>query len=163
MIPADPLRGGPVGASSASGLSDDYSPGPSGSLRKKYKKFKDNEDEQVVLDAKHFAFYRGSPVIKVPGSSSFSLGVIFMGNDGDAKLLRHEYGHTIQLDELGLVTYLTRVVVPSVIFYVGSEVGLYPWENYYSYPWEYQADIYGGATHTYQPWADEMLKTYWRQ
>ena len=161
MVAADPLRGGPVGAATLSGLSPTYSPGPSGSLGKKIVNFLTNEDEQTVLEAEHLAFYKGVPVVKVTGSSSFSLGIIFMGDEGDENLLKHEYGHTKQLASLGFGDYLSYVVLPSVSCYWGTTWGFLPPENYYSYPWEYQADQLGDATHTYQPWANVLSDVYW--
>ena len=120
-----------------------------------------NTEAQEVLVANLVAFYKGRLVVKVPGSSSFSFGIIFMGNDGDTDLLNHEYGHTMQLKELGVIDYSTYVVLPSVICYWGTELGVLPGENYYSYPWEYQADQYGGVTRTYKDWAKDNAAYYW--
>ena len=125
------------------------------------KNFVANESEVAVLNAERFAFYKDTLVIKVPGSSSFSLGIIFMGNDGDKDLLNHEYGHTMHLAELGIIKYCTYVVIPSVICYWGTEFELLPRENYYSYPWEYQADQYGGVTRKYKEWAQDNAMYYW--
>lgn len=84
-----------------------------------------------------------------------------MGNAGNVNLLHHEYGHIMQLQELGLVDYLTFVAVPSVLCYWGTELGYFPEEYYYSYPWEYQADQYGRSSHVYEPWANDLSSRYW--
>ena len=120
-----------------------------------------NESETAVLNAEQFAFYKGALVIKVPGSSSFSLGVIFMGNDGDKDLLNHEYGHIMQLERLGMADYCTYVFIPSVICFWSTKLNLLPSENYYSYPWEYRADQYGRVTRKYKEWAEYYDTYYW--
>jgi len=122
-----------------------------------------NTDEQIVLEARFAAYYKGKLVIKVPGYSSFSFGVIFMGNEGDKDLLNHEYGHTVQLEALGMMKYCTYVVVPSIICFWGTELGILSDENYYSYPWEYQADQYGGVKRPYKDWAKDNAARYWNQ
>ncbi len=47
----------------------------------------------------------------------------------------HEYGHTKQLDQLGIMKYTFCIGIPS----------LFDWGtgDYYSNPWEVTADIYG--------------------
>lgn len=44
-------------------------------------------EEQIVLDAEHFAIYRDTLVVKVPAmvDSAFSYGIIFAGNEIDEK------------------------------------------------------------------------------
>ena len=116
---------------------------------------------QEVNVSSPLTFYNGVPVISVPGSSSFSFGIIFMGKEGGENLLRHEYGHTVQLQELGVFNYYKYVVKPSVYRYWKTVDGIYSWDSYYSTPWEYQADQYGGAVHKYQPWANESSERYW--
>lgn len=84
-----------------------------------------------------------------------------MGREGNEVLLKHEYGHTLQLEELGLIDYCNYVVIPSVLCYWGTEFGILPEENYFSYPWEYQADQYGKSSHKYQDWAADLASFYW--
>ena len=117
--------------------------------------------EQIVMASEHFSFYKGAPVIKVSGSSSFSLGVIFLGMECDENLLRHEYGHVVQLKKLGLTEYSGCVVVPSVLCFWATELGVLSPSNYFSYPWEYRADQYGGAVHIYKSWAEAAADIYW--
>lgn len=149
MVAAPPLRGGP--------LPDREFPI---SIVEQLVEHITNEDEQLVLDSMYVAFYKGTPVILVPGSSSFSFGIIIMGKDGDSDLLRHEYGHTKQLQKLGIIDYSTYVVMPSVICYWLTEAKLLSWDYYFSYPWEYEADQYGEASHEYQTWAERAAEIY---
>ena len=120
---------------------------------------------QEVTISSPITFYKGVPVIYIPGSSSFTFGVIFMGKEGGENLLRHEYGHIIQLKNLGVKNYYKYVVKPSVDRYKKTKKGInseiYNWDTYYSTPWEYQADQYGGAARQYQPWAKESSERYW--
>ena len=122
-----------------------------------------NDAEQIIEDTNIVSIYKGKLVVKVPGSSSFSFGIIFMGREGNEDLLKHEYGHTLQLEELGLIDYCRYVVAPSVMGFLGSKLGILPWENYYSYPWEYQADQYGEVKRDYQDWAEYNAAIYWDQ
>ena len=102
-----------------------------------------NTDEQVVLDAEHFAMYRGVPVIRINGNRSGFFGVIFLtyetnGRSNPEDMVRHEYGHAQQLKELGLATYLTNIFIPSWLEW-GSN------SDYYSREVEITADILGGV------------------
>ena len=120
---------------------------------------------QKVTIQSPIGVYNGVLVVYVPGSSSFSFGIIIMGKEGGDNLLRHEYGHTIQLKNLGVKNYYKYVVKPSVARYRKTQKGInteiYNWDTYYSTPWEYQADQLGGAIHNYQPWANESSERYW--
>ena len=113
------------------------------------------------MDSELFSSYKGALVIKVPGSSSFSLGIIFLGIECDENLLRHEYGHVVQLKKLGLTEYSRCVVIPSVLCFWATELEVLSPSNYFSYPWEYQADQYGGAEHIYKSWAEAAAVIYW--
>ena len=111
-----------------------------------------NDDESVVLEAEYLAFYKGVPVVKVPsmGMNAFSFGIVFMGNDvkyrSDAEdTVRHEYGHAVHYNQIGFKNYMVTVAIPSLIGY-WSDV---PTEYYYSQPWEYAADYWGGVKRTY--------------
>jgi len=108
------------------------------------------------------SFYKGIPLTQAnDGNSAFTFGYIFMGIKGDENLLKHEYGHTVQTRELGVGGYTVFVVLPSVIGYAVQSTGYMPKDIYYSLPWEYKADKYGGATHKYQPWAKKLSDQYW--
>ena len=53
-------------------------------------------------------------------------------------IVRHEYGHTLQLKQLGVIDYALCIALPS-----WQEWGTNP--NYYSRPWEITADVLGGV------------------
>ena len=105
---------------------------------KNYDKY--NESEQVVLESNYFSSYKGVPVIRTNGDRSGSYGAIFLTRETNNRkhpedVVRHEYGHTKQLEELGLVKYTVCILLPS-----WQEWGT---GEYYSKPWEITADIYG--------------------
>ena len=50
---------------------------------------------------------------------------------------RHEYGHTVQLQQLGIVKYALCIGLPSWLEW-GSK-------DYYDKPWEVTADLFGGV------------------
>jgi len=82
----------------------------------------------------------------IHGKRSGSFGIIFLTyetndrNDPEG-IVRHEYGHTKQLKELGVINYLFTVAIPSA-FDLGDKWGDGIYENK---PWEVMADIYGGT------------------
>ena len=122
-----------------------------------------NESETAVLNAERFAFYKGALVIKVPGDSAFSFGIIFLGEDIiSTNLVRHEYGHTVQLRELGVNAYVIAVVIPSVTCYWLDVNGKLPASIYYNLPWEYTADVYGRVTWEHHYWAESIGNIYWQ-
>ena len=79
----------------------------------------------------------------------------------DTDLVRHDYGHTQQLKELGVFTYTTTVVIPSVTGYIIDVIVGMENELYYSLPWERQADIMGQANRLHTVWADKGANVYW--
>ena len=102
-----------------------------------------NSDEQAVLDAEHFAFYKGILVIRTNLDRSGSFGILFISRkenmrDNPEDVVRHEHGHTVQLAQLGIVKYAFCIFVPSC-FQWGSN------PEYYRRPWEITADIFGGV------------------
>ena len=74
---------------------------------------KQNTDIDKVLKARHFSSYMGVPVIKLPmGDSGMSLGVIFLGKTVTSQeLLLHEYGHRLQLKNMGFFKYLFNSII----------------------------------------------------
>ena len=103
-----------------------------------------NTSEEKVIESNWVSAYKGRVVIRhsLKGLSSMSLGVIFLNqSDVDTNTVKHEYGHCLQLDEVGMLKYLVFVAAPSV---KGYWSGL---DNsaFYSQPWEYGADMYGGV------------------
>ena len=114
-------------------------------LKSQTKKLKRWFNENVLITT-----YRGAPVLvlKSMGYDAFSFGMIVIGKkeydlciEGKSETLKHEYGHLIQLLTVGLPTFLVMYALPSLACYW---FGL-PYDLYYSMPWEYTADILGGA------------------
>ena len=121
-----------------------------------------NTDEQVVLNADLLAFYNGRLFLKVRGESGLSFGIVFFGEGiDDPNLVRHEYGHTVQLKKIGLADYISKVAIPSLCGYILNENKLLPPGLYYNLPWEYTADVYGGVTWNHMDFADEIAAIYW--
>lgn len=101
-----------------------------------------NQSEEDVLKSNYFSCYKGVPVIRTNGERSGSFGVIFItretnDRDNPEDYVRHEYGHTVQLAQLGVVKYLLCIGLPSLLEWGTGE--------YYNKPWEITADIYGGV------------------
>ena len=100
----------------------------------------DNQSEERVLQSNYFSAYKGVPVIRTNGDRSGSFGAIFLTRETNNRsnpedIVRHEYGHTKQWEQLDIVTYSLFIGLPS-------------WQNwgtgeYYSKLWEITADIYG--------------------
>ena len=119
---------------------------------------------QEALRQSAIATYRGVTVVQVgDGDSAFSCGVIFGGEIAlnDDNLIRHEYGHTRQLKELGFTGYGATVLVPSVTVFVLTEAGVLPREVYHSLPWEDKADEFGGASYRSASKAKSVSDVYW--
>ena len=130
------------------------------------------EIEITVLKAKGISVYNGVPVIKLPfgGDVGFSAGVIFLGdgvpaNENGISMLKHEYGHVVHLSQIGWESYVTWVIIPSVINY---HKGV-KYADYYSQPWEYIADKLGGverangdAPYVYKPDAKDGARKCWQ-
>lgn len=116
-----------------------------------------NTDINKVLNARYFSDYMGVPVIKLPiGHAGMSLGIIFLGRKVTSpKLLLHEYGHRLQLKNMGFFRYLTRVFIPSVTANILWHKNKLPYD-YYGSPWESEADILGGVMRTdgNTPWPE---------
>ena len=102
-----------------------------------------NESESKVLESNYFSSYKGVPVLRINGDRSGSFGVMFITRETNYRanpedVVRHEYGHTKQLEQLGLIQYTLCIGVPS-FFEWGSDT------EYYRRPWEITADILGGV------------------
>ena len=101
-----------------------------------------NESEEKVLESNYFSSYKGVPVIRTNGDRSGSFGAIFLSLETNNRsnpedVIRHEYGHTKQLEQLGIVNYALCIGLPSWQQWGTGE--------YYSKPWEITADVYGGV------------------
>ncbi len=102
-----------------------------------------NESEAKVLESNYFSCYKGVPVVRFNNNRSGSFGIVFLtrgldSNDVEAQdVVRHEYGHTQQLKQLGVIKFAIYIGIPSWL-----DLGT---GNYYDKPWEVTADIYGGV------------------
>ena len=104
---------------------------------------RNNEDEMKVLQSYFFSVYKGTTVIRVPSSRSGTFGAMFLSwrlnaDEEGVNTVRHEYGHVIQMEELGVFKFIPAIGIPSIL-----ESGSKP---YYDKPWELTADVYGGVT-----------------
>jgi RHS repeat-associated protein len=101
---------------------------------------KNNTDEQKVLNSHYFSSYEGKLVIRTDMDRSGSFGVLFITHETNNRtnpedVIRHEHGHTKQLDQLGIINYALFIGLPS----------WQEWSSdyYYDRPWEVTADTYG--------------------
>ena len=107
---------------------------------------KNNEDENAVLNARFFSFYKGRLAVKIAGfkDRSFSIGAMFIspkleaGDQYAIDIVKHEYGHTLQLSRLGFFRYMRYIAIPSMKSDPDDP-------GYFALPWEITADIYGGV------------------
>jgi len=108
---------------------------------------RNNTDENKVLNAKYFSAYKGKLVIKMAGfyGRSFYLGAMFISpkETGDSKystdVVRHEYGHSKQIERIGVIPYFFMIGIPSVF---NRRV---PVPDYYNLKTEITADLLGGV------------------
>lgn len=95
-----------------------------------------NTSEACVLESNYFSAYKNVTVFRIRTKRSGSFKALFIAKKGsDADTVRHEYGHRLQLDKLGMFRYFLCIFIPS-------------WRqwgkgNYYDKPWEVTADILG--------------------
>ena len=99
------------------------------------------------------------------GGASFGIIILdddYVFNNSGIRTLKHEYGHRLHFDEIGADTYLITTAIPSLIFAGLTNEGIFPQEYYYSLPWEYVADMYGGVNRGgYSPYAAENAAIFW--
>ena len=122
-----------------------------------------NEDADVVFSSNYFSCYNGVTVVKTPFDASFSFGVIGLSiYQQDEITLKHEYGHTVQMENMGLGNYLPNVFFPSITINILQRQGklLY---DYYGAPFEAEADALGGVNRTKDntPWPEGFYQSYW--
>ncbi|MCL2287274.1 MAG: DUF6531 domain-containing protein [Firmicutes bacterium] len=104
-----------------------------------------NSCPQVTLDSNFFSIYRGQLVIRapLPNGSSASFGIMILNpNENRTYIVQHERAHLDQLRELGLLTYIRGIAIPSVI----SSLPFIPLEHH-RMPWEVSADMGAGISH----------------
>lgn len=105
-----------------------------------------NQSEDVVFSSTYFSNYKGALVVKTSFDTSFSFGFIGLSTQQqNANTLKHEYGHTVQMENMGIGTYIADVAVPSVTINILDRNGKLPYD-YFSYPWEAEANKLGGAS-----------------
>jgi len=108
--------------------------------RRKY-----NDDINDALKSR-LSNYKGQTVIKLPWGkrSGMSSGpIMFLGNGVDAderskRLVRHEHGHFLEYQQLGLLKYIVGIGIPSLTN------NLKKTRPYYNQPWEVNADMLVG-------------------
>lgn len=57
---------------------------------------------------------------------------------------KYEYGHKLQMDNIGVLSYIFDVAIPSLTINSLQRLGKLPYD-YYSYPWEKEANTLGGS------------------
>ncbi len=111
-----------------------------------------NADENTVLESHYFSIYKNQLYIRhsIPNTTSCAAyGVVFLNRDNSNNItVMHEYGHTQQFNDYGVIGYTAFVIVPSLIGYSKSANGTLV-GDYYNQPWEYWADYYGGVATNY--------------
>jgi RHS repeat-associated protein len=129
------------------------------------KEFLDTDDPEVVfanLDTCGIAYYNGVLVLQVNfgNGGGLSLGIILLDDNykydkRGINALNHEYGHRLHMDDIGVVNYLVTTAIPS---FLGATLKTLKVTDvhYYSLPWEYVADFYGGVNRPgYEAWANQ--------
>ena len=102
-----------------------------------------NADPEAVFRSNLFSSYNGKLVIKTPFDASFSFGFIGLSiYQQDIDTLNHEYGHTLQMDNMGTKNYIINVAIPSITLNLLSRRDNLTYD-YYSYPWEAEANRLG--------------------
>ena len=108
-----------------------------------------NNDPEITLKSNYFSGFEGKLIYRhsLPGTTSCSLGnVIFLNREGvDEMVLRHERGHSTQVEILGLQTYASTVAAPSIQGYLKGLT----YEEYYRQPWELYANFFAGIKYDF--------------
>ena len=124
---------------------------------------KNNESETKVIEANYFSSYKGTFVVKPPiGGNAASFGIMIIGDEvTSTNTVKHEYGHKVQLDNMGWSDYISKVAIPSVTANILDRMGKLPYD-YYGSPWESEADRLGGVNRTTNniPWPDDAYHSY---
>ena len=78
-------------------------------------------------------------------NASFSFGFIGLSKkQQNADTLKHEYGHKLQMNNLGVLNYVFDVAIPSITINLLDKTGKLTYD-YYSYPREKEANTLGGS------------------
>ena len=115
-----------------------------------------NTEETVVMNSNYVSAYNGHIIIRAGKDFGLSFDVIILGRDNVANDLKHEYGHALQLEERGILGYTFDIALPSVTAFFLNELDKLPYD-YFTSPWEREADILGGAKRFERedPWTEE--------
>ena len=112
------------------------------------KEFLDTDDPEVVfehLETHGISYYKGVLVVETSFDASFSYGFIGLSaSQKNADTLKHEYGHTVQLKNMGIGSYIADVAIPSATINILSRLDKLPYD-YYTYPFEAEANKLGGS------------------
>ena len=104
-----------------------------------------NTDKDNVFSANNFSNYNGIFVILTDFDASFSFGFICLSRlQLNEDILKHEYGHRLQLNNMGLISYIANVAIPSVTINILLTLEKLPYD-YYTYPFEAEANQLAGA------------------
>lgn len=106
-----------------------------------------NKNAEAAVKSQKISFYQGAAVIRFQNNflSSFSFGSIFLERGSSVTTLKHEWGHIVQFGLLGVVGYTGLIAVPSIICNLLSRKFKFFSDNYYKFPWESTADMFGGV------------------
>ena len=101
-----------------------------------------NCDEIKVIEANYFSSYKNHFVLRTNRKRSGSFWILFISRKvnkykNPEDVVRHEYGHALQLKEMGLIKYTVFIGIPSLLN-LGNGY-------YYDKPWEITADTLGGV------------------
>ena len=105
-----------------------------------------NQSEEKALQSHFFSIYKGAPIVRIGGNRSFSFGVIFLTKESNERphpedVVRHEYGHTIQLKLMGPIKYAIYIGIPSALDLGDGD--------YYDKPWEVTAEALGNVQYNH--------------
>jgi len=103
-----------------------------------------NTSEAAALDSNYFSIYKGMFVVRTNTNRSASFVMMFLTHGEDnwpegIEDVKHEYGHFIQMQELGILAFAIGIAIPSVTHK--------PYD-YYNQKWEVTADMFGGVGRT---------------
>ena len=99
-----------------------------------------NCDEVEVIKSNYFSAYKRHFVLRTNMMRSGSYGILFISRKINnyktpEDVVRHEYGHAMQLKKMGIIRYTLFIGIPSLLN-IGDG-------RYYDKPWEVTADILG--------------------
>lgn len=122
-----------------------------------------NTEEEEVFSSNYISGYKETVVIKTEFDASFSFGIIGMSElQQNSTTLKHEYGHIVQLENMGLVEFTTNVAVRSITANILCRMGKLPY-SYYGSTWEAGADFLGGVDRRSDntPWPEDVDVSLW--